>query len=125
MSKFEESIKQIVQQQQLTEASAILHDLSMLYEQFHCLSRRLIYLLTGEEKSRTGLTDFVKTVFVRRGAICQKELMYELVESFDPNITSKAVSDSLQYLMKIKYLEKFWDSEIKKYKYRIPKRKRN
>ena len=67
----------------------------------------------------------MKTVFVRRGAICQKELMYELVESFDPNITSKAVSDSLQYLMKIKYLEKFWDSEIKKYKYRIPKRKRN
>jgi hypothetical protein len=123
MSKFEDSIKELIAKQSITEAKELIYDLSILYEQFHCLSRRLIYLLTGEEKSRTGLTDFVKGVFIRKGSVCQKEIMKEVVENFDPTISSKAVSDSLQYLMKITYLEKFWDSEIKKHKYRVPRKK--
>jgi hypothetical protein len=121
MSNFEKKIQQIVENQQLAEAQEILYELSTLYEQFHCLSRRIIYLLTGEEKSRTGLTDFVKSVFARRGAICQKEVLREVVENFDCTVTSKAVSDSLHYLMKVGYLDKFWSNELSKYKYTILK----
>lgn len=124
MSKFEERIQEIVAREHEEEARAIIQDLNILYEQFHALSRRLIYLLTGEEKTRTGLTDFVKATLHQYGAMCQKELMRHVTERFDPTITSKAVSDSLQYLMETRFLENFWDAEIKKRKYRIPRKKR-
>jgi len=124
MSNFENSIKKFLEEERSVEAKEILQDLSMLYEQFHCISRRMIYLLTGEEKSRTGLTDFIKSVFIRRRVLGQKEIMGEVTESFDPTTTSKAVSDSLGYLIETNYIEFFHDSETKKRKYRIPQRKR-
>jgi hypothetical protein len=124
MSNFENSIKKFLEEERSVEAKEILQDLSMLYEQFHCISRRMIYLLTGEEKSRTGLTDFIKSVFIRRRVLGQKEIMGEVTESFDSTTTSKAVSDSLGYLIETNYIEFFHDSETKKRKYRIPQRKR-
>ena len=124
MSKFEDSIKIFIEEENKTEARELLSELSLIYEQFHCVSRRLIYLLTGEEKSRTGLTDFIKSIFVRHRVLKHKELMSEVTENFDSTISSKAVSDSLQYLMEINYIESFHDSETKKRKYRITQRKR-
>lgn len=124
MTRFEDSINELVENEKNKEAQAILEDLALLYEQFHALSRRLIYLISGEQKSRTGLTDFIKAAFHARGALCQTYLMKEVTENFDPTITSKAVSDSLQYLMKTKYLERYWCTEIKRYKYRVPRLKR-
>lgn len=123
MSKFEESVQKLIESQNYNEAKELLAELTTIYEQFHCVSRRLIYLLTGESKSRTGLSDFIKSVFSRRGVLSQKELMVELVENFDPTITSKAVSDSLNYLMETRHLERFYAPEVKKHKYRIPRKK--
>jgi len=123
MSRFDDSVNKLIETQTIAESRELIAELATLYEQFHCVSRRLIYLLTGEDKSRTGLSDFIKSVFTRRGVLCQKELMGEVVENFDPTVTSKAVSDSLRYLQDTHYLEKFYSSESKKHTYRIPRRK--
>ena len=123
MSRFEESVQKLIATQSSNEAKELLAELTTIYEQFHCVSRRLIYLLTGEEKSRTGLSDFIKSSFSRRGVLSQKEIMAEVVENFDPTVTSKAVSDSLQYLLETRHLERFYAPEVKKHKYRVPRKK--